>query len=93
MGFTDVGDEDIARFGGNGFAVFCEEKPFSFQNDDAHLALKVMGMNGKLLAGLKIEVQDFEVRGVMHQQSAHVKVIKIVFREDVDFLHSLSPFD
>ena len=93
MGLADVADENIARFSGNGFAFFCEEKPFSFQNDDAQLALNVMGMNGKLLAGLKIEIQDFEVRGVMHQQSAHMEIIKIVFREYIDFFHSLSPFD
>ena len=91
MGFADIADEDIARFGGNGFPVFSKKKPFPFQNDDAQLALEFMGVNGKLLAGLKIEIQDFEVRGVMHQQLAHMEVIKIVFREDIDFFHSLSP--
>jgi hypothetical protein len=47
-----------------------------------------MGMDGQLLTGLKIEIQNLKIRGVMNQQSFHCLIAKTAFLKHFDsFYH------
>ena len=49
-------------------AVFAQKLPSAFQNRQAHLSFDVVGMHRQFLAGLEVEIEDFEIGRVVHQQ-------------------------
>jgi hypothetical protein len=62
---SDVGNQYVSCSSWKGGAVFSKKLPDPFNDDNTHLAFNIMGMNGKFLAGLEIEVDDFEIRGIV----------------------------
>jgi hypothetical protein len=52
-----------------------------------------MRVDGQLLAGLKIKVQNFEVGRIMDEQTTQAAVLKTVFLKHAYFFHAvLTPF-
>ena len=52
-----------------------------------------MRVDGQLLAGLKIKVQNFEVGRIMDEQTTQSAVLKTVFLKHAYFFHAvLTPF-
>jgi len=68
VGFGDVAHKHIARAGWKRGPVFSKELSDTFNDDNAHLAFNVMTVNGKFLAGFEIEIDDFEIRGIVDKQ-------------------------
>jgi hypothetical protein len=77
----DVANQNIAGLGGQGFVFVREEVAIALNDKNADLALDVVGVNGQFLAWLEVEIQDFEVGGIMHEKPLHGKVVKVVFLE------------
>jgi hypothetical protein len=50
-------------------------------------------VDGQLLAGLKIKVQNFEVGRIMDEQTTQAAVLKTVFLKHANFFHAVfTPF-
>jgi hypothetical protein len=62
----DIGDQYVSCPGWESGAVFPKKLSDPFNDDNAQLAFNVMGMNGKYLAGPEIEIEDFEIRGLVN---------------------------
>ena len=61
MGLTDVGDQDSAGLGRDG-GIPCPQKfPGSLDNLDGKLAVHIVGVNRKGMAGREIKVDDLKV--------------------------------
>jgi hypothetical protein len=64
----DIADQHVPCSSRKGFAVFSKKFPDPFDDDNAHLTFNVMRMNGKFLTRFEIEVDDFEIRGIVNEQ-------------------------
>src|SRR5512139_2982621 len=65
VGFGDVAHKHIACSRRKGGAVFSKELSDPFDDDNAHLAFNVVAVNGEFLAGPEIEIDDFEIGGIV----------------------------
>jgi hypothetical protein len=68
VGLCDIANKHISCSSWKSGAVFPKKLPDPFDNDNAHLAFNVVGVNGKFLARPEIEIDDFEIGGIMHHE-------------------------
>jgi hypothetical protein len=88
----DIANQHVPGSSRKGGAVFSKKLPDPFDDDNAHLAFNVVGVNGKFLTRLEIEIDDFKIGLVMHQKLFKGFFRKIVFFIKIDSLHCGLPF-
>ena len=87
MWFHYVGDEDITGLGRYFRIILTQKETLTFNNQDAELAVQVMGMHRKNHPGPEVEVDDPEVGGIVHQEFFHVFGVKLALRIQIYFFH------
>lgn len=86
MGFADFGYEYAPPACRDYSPVISEKLSLTLQDQDAHLSLYFMRVNREYLAGFEVEVQDFEIRGVVDEKIPKVEFGKIILHQ-FDFFH------
>jgi hypothetical protein len=76
VGFRDIANKHVPCSSRKSGAVFSKKLPDPFEDNNADLAFNVMGMNGEFLAGPEIEVDDFEIRGIVDKQPLNGGIFK-----------------
>jgi len=92
MRLSDVGNKYVPCSSWKGGAVFSKKLPDPFDDDNTHLAFNVVRVNGKFLAGLEIEIDDFEIRGIVNKEPLDGSILKPARLVETDSLHGWPPF-
>jgi len=87
MGFADVAHHHITPTSGYCFICPTQEFALPFQYRNTDLAFNIVRMNGKFLARLEIEIDDFEIGRVMDQKSLEGFLAEISLFKKVRFFH------
>jgi hypothetical protein len=64
-----------------------QKLPLSLQNHHAYLTFKVMAVDGHLLPGLEIKVEDLHIGGIVDEEPFEVLFTEFTGLVHIDFLH------
>jgi hypothetical protein len=74
--FRDIANKHVPCSSRKSGALFSKKLPDPFEDYNAHLAFNVMRMNREFLARLEIEIDDFEIRGIVDKQPLDGRIFK-----------------
>jgi hypothetical protein len=83
----DIANQHVPGSSRKGGAVFSKKLPDPFDDDNAHLAFNVVGVNGKFLARLEIEIDDFKIGRIVNEQPLDGGLFKPARVVKTDSLH------
>jgi hypothetical protein len=90
---SNIANKHVPCSSWKGGAVFSKKLTDPFDDDDAYLAFDVVRVNGEFLAWFEIEIDDFEKRGIVHEEPLDGGILKSTRLVETDSLHGglLSP--